>query len=230
MPSNKTPKKSSPVGNEDIGCKSASKSATKGNYELGLFFFGNENTKACSFSASKNGNSNDNPISSFVKSKNQDAFIKTLEDNGMKVVNGPGKSKTPVSAKKSSRSSGENAEVGSPANNLKISDFLKNKVREPQSRTPKPSTTSVSGGTPTNNRSQFMKSVSSTLSGNNTRVTFFFLPNYNQYLIYFFFLFQGRPVFIKLILVVLAPLNRPLELVPKILMEVDVLVDRPIKS
>ena len=39
MPSNKTPKKSSPVGNEDIGCKSASKSATKGNYELGFFFF-----------------------------------------------------------------------------------------------------------------------------------------------------------------------------------------------
>ena len=179
MPSNKTPKKSSPVGNEDIGCKSASKSATKGNYELGFFFFyfGNENTKACSFSASKNGNSNDNPISSFVKSKNQDAFIKTLEDNGMKVVNGPGKTKTPVSAKKSSRSSGENAEVGSPANKLKISDFLKNKVREPQSRTPKPSTTSVSGGTPTNNRSQFMKSVSSTLSGNNncSNLCFFYL-------------------------------------------------------
>ena len=38
MPSNKTPKKSSPVGNEDFGCKSASKSATKGNYELGLVF------------------------------------------------------------------------------------------------------------------------------------------------------------------------------------------------
>ena len=141
---------------------------------LDFFFFGNENTKACSFSASKNGNSNDNPISSFVKSKNQDAFIKTLEDNGMKVVNGPGKLKTPVSAKKSSRSSGENAEVGSPANNLKISDFLKNKVREPQSRTPKPSTTSVSGGTPTNNRSQFMKSVSSTLSGNNSWSNLFF--------------------------------------------------------
>ena len=139
-----------------------------------FFYFCKENTKACSFSASKNGNSNDNPISSFVKSKNQDAFIKTLEDNGMKVVNGPGKLKTPVSAKKSSRSSGENAEVGSPANNLKISDFLKNKVREPQSRTPKPSTTSVSGGTPTNNRSQFMKSVSSTLSGNNSWSNLFF--------------------------------------------------------
>ena len=191
MPSNKTPKKSSPVGNEDFGCKSASKSATKGNYELGFFFFGNENTKACSFSASKNGNSNDNPISSFVKSKNQDAFIKTLEDNGMKVVNGPGKTKTPVSAKKSSRSSGENAEVGSPANKLKISDFLKNKVREPQSRTPKPSTTSVSGGTPTNNRSQFMKSVSSTLSGNNTCSNlFFFYLNIINILFIFFFIFR----------------------------------------
>ena len=123
--------------------------------------------KKCSFfSASKSGNSSNNPISAFVKSKNQDAFIKTLECNGIKVVNGPGKSLTPVSAKKSIRSSDENCEDGTQANKLKISDFLKNKAPEPKTRSPKPSTSSGFGGISLpNNRSQFMKTVSSTLSG-----------------------------------------------------------------
>lgn len=101
-----------------------------------------------------------------MKSKNQDAFIKTLEDNGIKVVNGLGKSLTPVSVKKSSRSSGENCEGGTQADKLKISDFLKNKAPETKTRSPKPSTLANSGGKSLpNNRSQFMKNVSSTLSG-----------------------------------------------------------------